>query len=43
MAGLGPERRAWMVDQAEAAGHPLERFLPPPVAEPPHIGTLWGV
>ncbi|MGW5260912.1 hypothetical protein ACWEQG_08060 [Microbispora sp. NPDC004025] len=42
MAGFGPERRAWMVEQAEAAGHPLERFLPPPVAEPPHIRDSLG-
>ncbi|MEV4455111.1 hypothetical protein [Microbispora sp. NPDC049633] len=43
MAGLGPERRAWMVERAEAAGHPLERFLPPPVAEPPHIRDSLGL
>ncbi|MFF4125732.1 hypothetical protein ACFYYP_19595 [Microbispora rosea] len=34
MAELGSERRRWMVEQAEAAGHPLERLLSPPVARP---------
>ncbi|WP_055481354.1 hypothetical protein [Sphaerimonospora mesophila] len=34
MARFGPERRNWMIEQAEAAGRPLERLLPPPVAEP---------
>ncbi|MGI5486734.1 hypothetical protein [Microtetraspora malaysiensis] len=36
MAALGPERRNWMVEQAEAAGQPLEQILPPPVSEPLH-------
>ncbi|WP_147943253.1 hypothetical protein [Microbispora sp. CSR-4] len=34
MADFGPERRSWMVEQAAAAGHPLERSLPPPIARP---------
>ncbi|TQS29050.1 hypothetical protein [Microbispora sp. KK1-11] len=34
MAHLGSERRSWMIEQAAAAGHSLERFLPPPVAKP---------
>ncbi|TLP52404.1 hypothetical protein [Microbispora triticiradicis] len=36
MADFGLERRSWMVEQAEAAGRPLEQLLPPPVAEPAH-------
>ncbi|MDH6129627.1 hypothetical protein [Kitasatospora sp. GP82] len=29
MAGLGEERRAWMLEQASAAGHPLDELLAP--------------
>ncbi|MCC5579601.1 hypothetical protein IMZ11_28625 [Microtetraspora sp. AC03309] len=36
MADLGPGRRSWMVEQAQAAGQPLEQILPPSVAEPLH-------
>ncbi|MEV5739169.1 hypothetical protein AB0L30_03840 [Microbispora rosea] len=43
MAELGPERRRWMVEQAEAAGHSLERLLPPPVARPLHIRDYRGL
>ncbi|NUW42947.1 hypothetical protein [Nonomuraea rhodomycinica] len=42
MADLGSERRSWMVEQAAAAGHPLERLLPPPVAKPLHTRDYRG-
>ncbi|GAA4583584.1 hypothetical protein GCM10023194_21300 [Planotetraspora phitsanulokensis] len=42
MADLGRERRRWMVEQAEAAGQPLEQILPPPVAEPLHRRDFRG-
>ena len=28
MAALGPARRAWMIEQGETAGHPVEALLP---------------
>ncbi|GAA0363888.1 hypothetical protein GCM10009530_11970 [Microbispora corallina] len=37
MADLGSERRSWMVEQATVAGHKMQRLLPPPPAEPPHV------
>ncbi|WP_432924252.1 hypothetical protein ACQPZZ_28970 [Microbispora sp. CA-135349] len=42
MADLGPEQRSWMIEQAEAAGHSLERLLPPPVAKPLHTRDYRG-
>ncbi|MEV7807972.1 hypothetical protein AB0O28_33995 [Microbispora sp. NPDC088329] len=42
MADLGSERRSWMIEQAEAAGHSLERLLPPPVAKPLHSRDYRG-
>ncbi|MEW9533899.1 hypothetical protein [Microbispora sp. NPDC049125] len=42
MADLGSKRRSWMVEQAEMAGHPLERFLPPSVPETPHLRDYLG-
>ncbi|MBE3014110.1 hypothetical protein IL992_33765 [Microbispora sp. NEAU-D428] len=42
MADFGSERRSWVIKQAAAAGHPLERFLPPQVAKPPHIRDYLG-
>ncbi|GAA2119631.1 hypothetical protein GCM10009759_67860 [Kitasatospora saccharophila] len=34
MADLGPERRAWVIEQTAAAGVPVERFLRRPAPEP---------
>ncbi len=42
MADLGLKRRSWMVEQAEAAGQPLEQILPPPVAKPLHTRDSRG-
>ncbi|MFI7627739.1 hypothetical protein [Microbispora rosea] len=42
MADLGPERRSWMVEQAAAAGHSLERLVPPPMARPRRIRDFRG-
>ncbi|MEU7916805.1 hypothetical protein [Microbispora bryophytorum] len=42
MADLGSKRRSWMVEQAAAAGHSLERLLPPPVARPLHTRDYQG-
>ncbi|WP_214106775.1 hypothetical protein [Acrocarpospora catenulata] len=42
MADLGLARRKWMVEQAEAAGCPLEQVLPPPSVEPLHSRDYQG-
>ncbi|MBB2943521.1 hypothetical protein FB565_003234 [Actinoplanes lutulentus] len=45
MAELGSQRRAWMIEQAGAAGYGLEPLLGPPVPETVHhrdsLGRVW--
>ncbi|GAA3765216.1 hypothetical protein GCM10022225_59120 [Plantactinospora mayteni] len=43
MADLGPTRRQWMTEQAEAAGCTLAGLLPPPMEEPAHHRDHRGV
>ncbi|WP_157530343.1 hypothetical protein [Microtetraspora niveoalba] len=42
MADLGPGRRSWMLEQADATGHALERILPPPAARPLYARDFLG-